>query len=73
MELNKYIDHTLLKPESTHEDIRRVCEEAKAYNTAKNSVNYGIEEAHFSAVLNVHLFIDTDVKFVCCKFEIILH
>ena len=39
MELNKYIDHTLLKPESTHEDIRRVCEEAKAYNTASVCVN----------------------------------
>ena len=39
MELNKYIDHTLLKPEATHEDICRVCEEAKAYNTASVCVN----------------------------------
>ena len=39
MELNKYIDHTLLKPEATHEDIRRVCEEAKAYDTASVCVN----------------------------------
>lgn len=39
MELNKYIDHTLLKPEATHEDIRRVCEEAKAFNTASVCVN----------------------------------
>ena len=39
MELNKYIDHTLLKPEATHEDIHRVCEEAKAYNTASVCVN----------------------------------
>ena len=34
MNLAKYIDHTLLKPESTREDIRRICEEAKQYNTA---------------------------------------
>ena len=39
MELNKYIDHTLLKPEATHEDIRRVCEDAKAFNTASVCVN----------------------------------
>jgi deoxyribose-phosphate aldolase len=39
MELAKYIDHTLLKPESTREDIKRVCEEAKHYNTASVCVN----------------------------------
>ena len=27
MSIASYIDHTLLKPEATHEDIRRVCEE----------------------------------------------
>ena len=39
MNLAKYIDHTLLKPESTREDILRVCEEAKHYNTASVCVN----------------------------------
>ncbi len=39
MNLAKYIDHTLLKPESTREDIRRICEEAKQYNTASVCVN----------------------------------
>ncbi len=39
MELAKYIDHTLLKPESTRADIARVCEEAKHYNTASVCVN----------------------------------
>ena len=39
MELAKYIDHTLLKPESTRDDIRRVCEEAKHYKTASVCVN----------------------------------
>ena len=39
MELANYIDHTLLKPESTRADIARVCEEAKHYNTASVCVN----------------------------------
>ena len=39
MNLAKYIDHTLLKPESTREDILRVCEEAKHYGTASVCVN----------------------------------
>lgn len=39
MDLAKYIDHTLLKPESTREDILRICEEAKHYGTASVCVN----------------------------------
>ena len=39
MNLAKYIDHTLLKPESTRADILRICEEAKHYNTASVCVN----------------------------------
>ncbi len=39
MELNKYIDHTLLKPESTKNQILKVCEEAKANNFASVCVN----------------------------------
>lgn len=39
MKLNKYIDHTLLKPEATHEDIRKVCAEAIQYDTASVCVN----------------------------------
>lgn len=31
MELNRYIDHTLLKPEATKEAIVQLCQEAKAY------------------------------------------
>jgi deoxyribose-phosphate aldolase len=33
------IDHTLLKPEATHGDIRRVCEEALKYGFASVCVN----------------------------------
>lgn len=38
-ELAKYIDHTLLKPDASEEAIRRVCEEAVAYQTASVCVN----------------------------------
>lgn len=33
------IDHTLLKPEATHEDIRRLCDEALKYGFASVCVN----------------------------------
>lgn len=39
MQLNKYIDHTLLKPEATPEDIKKLCEEAKEYGFYAVCVN----------------------------------
>ena len=39
MELNRLIDHTLLKPESTKEQILKVVEEAKQYHFATVMVN----------------------------------
>ncbi len=39
MELNKYIDHTLLKPEATKEQITKLCEEARQYDFASVCVN----------------------------------
>lgn len=37
--INRYIDHTLLKADASRDDIVRVCNEAKAYNTASVCVN----------------------------------
>ena len=37
--LAKYVDHTLLKPEASEEDVRKVCVEAKKYNFASVCVN----------------------------------
>ncbi|WEV39656.1 deoxyribose-phosphate aldolase [Lactobacillus sp. ESL0681] len=37
--LAKYLDHTLLKPNATKEDILKTCAEAKEYNTASVCVN----------------------------------
>ena len=38
-EMAKYIDHTYLKPQASREDIIRICDEAKAMNTASVCVN----------------------------------
>ena len=55
MELSKMIDHTLLKPDATQEDVRRICGEAKTYGFASVCVNscYAAlvrEELHGSGV-----------------------
>ncbi|AUF83857.1 deoxyribose-phosphate aldolase [Mesoplasma syrphidae] len=39
MKLNKYIDHTLLKPEATKSQIINLCNEAKEYDFATVCVN----------------------------------
>ena len=39
MELNRYIDHTLLKPTTTESDIIKLCGEAKSYNFYSVCVN----------------------------------
>lgn len=39
--LNKYIDHTLLKPEATTEQIQQLCEEAVTHEFATVCVNPG--------------------------------
>jgi len=38
-DLAKYIDHTLLKPDATLNDIRKLCDEAKQYQFASVCVN----------------------------------
>ena len=40
-DLAPYIDHTLLKPDATKEDLTRLCEEAKRYGFASVCVNPG--------------------------------
>ena len=39
VELNRMIDYTLLKPEATSDDIRRVCDEAKRHKFFSVCVN----------------------------------
>ena len=58
MNYNKYIDHTLLKPDCTDEQIEKLCLEAKEYNFASVCVNPGYIKKCYE------LLKDTDVK-VC--------
>ena len=39
MKINKYIDHTNLKPTATEADITKLCEEAKKYDFASVCIN----------------------------------
>ena len=59
MELNKYIDHTLLKPEATKEQITKLCQEARQYDFASVCVNTCY------IPLAKELLAGSDVK-VCC-------
>ena len=58
MNKNKYIDHTLLKPESTPQDIEKICLEAKEYDFASVCIQPCYVKMAYS------LLKDTDVK-VC--------
>jgi deoxyribose-phosphate aldolase len=47
--LNRYIDHTLLKPDATKNDIIKLCDEAKAhhfYSVCINSAYVALAKAH---------------------------
>ncbi|MFD3158374.1 deoxyribose-phosphate aldolase [Haloimpatiens sp. FM7330] len=39
MKIQKYIDHTLLKPQSTEEQVKKICSEAREYGFASVCVN----------------------------------
>ena len=39
MNLEAYIDHTILKPNATKEEVRKICDEAKEYGFASVCVN----------------------------------
>ncbi len=39
MQLNRFIDHTLLKPDATRAQIKKLCDEAKEYHFASVCVN----------------------------------
>lgn len=55
-ELNKYFDHTMLKPEATTEDIKKLCKEAIEHNFYSVCVNSGYVN------LTKELLKGTDVK-----------
>ncbi|MGI6608252.1 MAG: deoxyribose-phosphate aldolase [Erysipelotrichaceae bacterium] len=59
MKINKYIDHTLLKPAATTEQIKELCLQAKEYDFASVCVN------SCYVPLAKEILEGTDVK-VCC-------
>lgn len=56
MEFAKYIDHTLLKPEASIEQVRKLCEEAVLYQFAAVCINPGYVD------LAAHIVAGTGVK-----------
>lgn len=60
MDRSKYIDHTLLKADATHDEIVRLCTEAKTYHFASACVNPGwVKTCH-------EILKDTDVMVAAC-------
>jgi deoxyribose-phosphate aldolase len=56
MDIARYIDHTILKPEATADDVKRLCAEAKEYDFASVCVN-----ACYAKLVSTELS-GTDVK-----------
>ncbi|EYE87744.1 deoxyribose-phosphate aldolase [Fervidicella metallireducens AeB] len=56
MNIEKYIDHTLLKPQATEEEIKNICREAREYGFASVCVN-----AYYTSLVRKELE-GTDVK-----------
>ncbi len=56
MDIAKYIDHTILKPEATIEEVKKLCREATEYNFASVCVN-----ACYAKLVSTEL-IGSDVK-----------
>jgi len=56
MKIEQYIDHTLLKPQASEEDIIKICAEAKKYGFASVCVN-----AYYTSLVSNELQ-GTDVK-----------
>lgn len=63
MQLNKYIDHTLLKPDANYEMIDKLCDEAKKYNFYSVCVNGCHVKRCFENLKNTSIKVCTVVGF----------
>lgn len=59
----KFIDHTLLKPDTTIEDLKRLCEEAKRYRFATVCVNPANVKLCVNRLKNIALPVATVIGF----------
>ena len=63
MNYNKYIDHTLLKPDCSDEQIEKLCLEAKEYDFASVCVNPGYIKKCFELLKDTNVKVCTVVGF----------
>ena len=63
MNYNKFIDHTLLKPDCTDEAITKLCLEAKEYNFASVCVNPGYIKTCYDILKDTDVLVCTVVGF----------
>ena len=63
MNYNKYIDHTLLKPDCTDEQIEKLCLEAKEYDFASVCVNPGYIKKCYELLKDTNVKVCTVVGF----------
>lgn len=63
MELNRYIDHTLLKADALDADIIKLCQEAKANNFASVCVNPGFVNLAFMELIDSPVAVCTVIGF----------
>lgn len=62
-EFNKLFDHTILKPYTTEEDLKRVCADAKAYGFCSVAVNTGMVAACARFLKGSDVLVDAAVGF----------
>lgn len=63
MEFNKYIDHTLLKPNALDKDIEKICNEAKQYNFKSVCVNPGYVKLAKKVLMGSDVLVCTVIGF----------
>lgn len=61
--INEFIDHTLLKPTATHQDIEKLCREAMEYKFAAVCVNSYFVKQCVSILQGTHVKVCTVVGF----------
>lgn len=63
MKLAKYIDHTILKPNATKEEVMKICQEAKTYDFASVCVNEFYTNMVYEALKDTDVMTCTVVGF----------
>ena len=61
--INQLIDHTILKPDATIDDIRRLCIEAKEYNFYSVCVNSAYVNVAYNFLLHSNVKVCSVVGF----------